>query len=149
MAGYSRGYSVEPRGAWAKWTCEREGCGQSGTDRGEEAADNAAWAAAMHQQEQHRELVVREAAQCLRHAQEILRALPQVLTDIDVVTHRGHACVTPESAQEALSSWAWQVLAQLPEPEPGVEDFAARSMCRHNTRPHRPALRSEPAGAGE
>ncbi|MGX1887458.1 hypothetical protein [Streptomyces sp. NPDC055287] len=50
-------------------------------DREEEgAADNAAWAAALHQQEEHRELVVREAVECLRHAGEILRGLPQVLT---------------------------------------------------------------------
>ncbi|MFJ9590867.1 hypothetical protein [Streptomyces acidicola] len=108
-AGYSRGYKVEGRGAWSRWICEREGCGETSTKRGDRHDDLAAWEAAGHQQEAHREALIADAAAALQDAREALRLSPNLVTDVDTHTYRGGACVTPEAATDALGVWKDQL----------------------------------------
>ncbi|MFJ2746184.1 hypothetical protein ACIO3O_41720 [Streptomyces sp. NPDC087440] len=153
MGGYSRGYTVSSRGAWASWVCDREGCGATGTGRGEEPADRAAWAAAAHQQEAHHQAVADEATRALTDAADLLRASSSSLTDVDVRTHRGTACVTPQAAWDALSLWAVQLRSQ--QPEPGDKDarygwrldqsLARQGICTHEPAPPRPQPTSKPS----
>ncbi|CAM5517336.1 MULTISPECIES: hypothetical protein [Streptomyces] len=102
---YSRGYTVEGRAAWSRWTCEREGCGQTSTTRGEQHDDLAATRAARQQQEAHHEALVTDAIAVLTDDREVLRLLPSVVTDVDTHTCRGGVCVTPEAAADALTAW--------------------------------------------
>ncbi|MER8103913.1 hypothetical protein [Kitasatospora sp. NPDC094016] len=152
---YSRGYRIEARGAWSRWTCEREDCQAAATARGEDHQEEAAWAAAAHQQQEHYEVTVREAAQALRDAARVLAASDMLLTDIDTHTTRGKACVTPQAAEQALGRWAWQLLVRLPEPA-GREQrlsrqmerqFAVEQVCEHDDRPRRPVVVLDPTGA--
>ncbi|CAM5286948.1 hypothetical protein GCM10010329_85840 [Streptomyces spiroverticillatus] len=149
MAGYSRGCTVESRGAWASWTCDREGCDAKGTSRGEEPADRAACAAAAHQQEAHHQMVIKEAAQALKDASDVLLASFGTLTDVDVRTSRGTACVTPQDAWEALSLWTVQLRSQQPEPDDKDARYGWRLeqiLTRQGVCPHEPGLRrSQPA----
>ncbi|MER5916704.1 hypothetical protein ABT124_41635 [Streptomyces sp. NPDC001982] len=116
MAGYSRGHKAEVRGAWSRWTCEREGCGESGTTRGDQHDDVTAVWAARHQQEAHYEALIGDAVAVLTDATEAVCLLSGVVTDVDTTTYRGDACVTPEAAQDALYAWRNQLTAMLPEP---------------------------------
>lgn len=87
-----------------------------------------------------------EAAQCLRHTGEFLRGLPQVLSDVDVLTHQGHACVTPESAQQTLSSGRGRSWRSWPNPS---REWISSRCAEHvpsRSASHRPALRSEAVG---
>ncbi|MFJ2781586.1 hypothetical protein [Kitasatospora sp. NPDC087315] len=154
---YSRGYRVEGRGAWSRWTCEREGCAETATVRGEGHEDQAAWAAAGHQQKAHFELMVREAAEALRDAARVLAASGLVLTDLDVRARQGTVCVSPQAADQALGQWAWQLLARLPQPPEALDrderirwemgqDFARQRVCEHDGRPGRPVVLLGPEG---
>ncbi|MFF7987677.1 hypothetical protein ACFZDK_53020 [Streptomyces sp. NPDC007901] len=144
MAGYSRGYQVEGRGAWSRWTCEREGCGETGTTRGDRHDHIAEMRAARHQQEAHREALIGDAVAVLKDAQEVLRLLPDVVTDVDTDTYRGKACVTPEAAKDALYVWQNQLTGMLPEPAdldgrtewrwPGTTAAAPRANTTHAAR---------------
>ncbi|MFB1046822.1 hypothetical protein [Streptomyces chrestomyceticus] len=132
---YSRGYTVTGRGAWSRWSCEREGCGQTGTTRGDQHDDLAAVHAARHQQEVHHEALVTDA-------REVPRLLPGVVTDVDTHTHRGMACVTTEAVTDALSAWGYQLTAMLPEPADRDErarwqfarDHGRSAACQHDHR---------------
>ncbi|MEF3119506.1 hypothetical protein [Streptomyces chrestomyceticus] len=145
---YSRGYTVEGRGAWSRWTCEREGGGQTGTTRGDQHDDLAAVHAARHQQEAHHEALVNDAVAVLTDAREVLRLLPTVVTDVDTQTYRGEACVTPEAATDALSAWRYQLTALLPEPADRDErarwqfarDHGRSAACQHDHRQPVPTL---------
>ncbi|MEU1129536.1 hypothetical protein ABZ383_06665 [Streptomyces sp. NPDC005900] len=142
MAGYSRGYTVEVRGAWSRWTCEREGCGGTGTTRGDQHDDVAAVRAARHQQEAHYEALIGDAVAVLMDAREAVRLLAGVVTDIDTTTYRGDVCVTPEAAQDALYAWKDQLTAMLPEPADGearlkwrwARDHGQEVVCKHDKR---------------
>ncbi|MEU2779723.1 hypothetical protein ABZ646_44595 [Streptomyces sp. NPDC007162] len=72
--------------------------------------------AARHQHEAHRESLIDDAVAVLKDAQEALRLLPDVVTDVDTDTYQGKACVTPEAAKDALYVWQDQLTALLPEP---------------------------------
>ncbi|KOT80896.1 hypothetical protein ADK70_26925 [Streptomyces rimosus subsp. pseudoverticillatus] len=145
---YSRGYTVQGRGAWSRWTCEREGCGQTGTTRGDQHDDLAAFHAARHQQEAHHEALVNDAVAALTDAREVLRLLPGVVTDVDTHTCRGEACVTPEAVTDALSAWGYQLTAMLPEPADRGErarwqfarDRGRSAACQHDHCQPVPAL---------
>ncbi|WP_431047212.1 hypothetical protein ACQUSR_33775 [Streptomyces sp. P1-3] len=84
----------------------------------------------------------------LKDAQEVLRLLPGVVTDVDTETYRGKACVTPESAKEALFVWQDQLTAMLPEPAARDErvrwrwarDHGRRAACTHDQRRPVPTL---------
>ncbi|MFG2463722.1 hypothetical protein ACGFWE_42745 [Streptomyces sp. NPDC048523] len=148
MAGYSRGYTMEARGAWSRWTCEREGCGQAGTTRGDQHDDIAAMQASNHQQVAHYEALIGDAVAVLTDAHEAVRLLSGVVTDVDTTTYRGDACVTPEAAQDALYAWTNQLTGMLPEPPEGearwnwrwARDHGRRAACQHDTRRPVPTL---------
>ncbi|GHB03143.1 hypothetical protein GCM10010330_66740 [Streptomyces tendae] len=97
MAGYSRGSTAEVRGAWSRWTCDRECRGETATARGD----------------QHDDIAV------LTGAQEAVRLLSGAVTDVDTTTYRGDACVTPEAAQDALCAGKNQLTGMLREPPEG------------------------------
>lgn len=130
------------RSAWSRCTCEREGCGQTGTTRGDQHDDLAAVHAARHQQEAHHEALVTDAVAVLTDAREVLRLLPGVVTDVDSDTYRGAACVTPEAATAALSAWGYQLTVMLPEPADRDErtrwqfarDHGRSAACQHDHR---------------
>jgi hypothetical protein len=142
LAGYSRGYTVAVRGAWSRWTCEREGCGETGTTRGDQHDDVAAVRASRHQQEAHYEALIGDAVAALEDAREAVSLLSGVVTDVDTTTHRGDACVTPEAAQKALYAWKNQLTGMLPEPPEGearwnwrwARDHGQRAVCKHDKR---------------
>ncbi|MFI1890700.1 hypothetical protein [Streptomyces jumonjinensis] len=141
MASYSRGYTVENRGAWVKWTCDREGCGAKGTERGDQADDVTEWKAAAHQQDEHYEVLIRQALEVLRDAHTVMSTLSEVVTDIDSSTRCGEPCVTPEAAADSLAVWAWQTESPLPAPDTyedrlrweWAKETGAKHACAHDT----------------
>ena len=147
--GYSRGYEVDGRGAWSRWRCVREDCGATATTRGDQHDDLAAWDAAAHQEQAHRDALLRDAIEALTAARDALNPLWHVVTDVDTRSVRGTACVSPEDAEDALHVWACQLAAALPEPADPDErarwrldrDTAVRRACQHDERRPLPAAR--------
>jgi hypothetical protein len=84
----------------------------------------------------------------LTDATEAVRLLPGVVTDVDTTTYRGDACVTPESAQDALYAWRNQLPAMPPEPADGearlkwrwARDHGQKAVCKHDKRRPVPML---------
>ncbi|MFH8483065.1 hypothetical protein [Streptomyces sp. NPDC018055] len=137
---YDRGYTVESRGAYSLWKCQREGCEERGRNRGDEHEDQAAWWAAAHQHNEHREVLIREAAKTLSDAAEVLMTLTRTLTDVDTNTPTGPACMKPLHASQALKSWASQMKALLPDTDGTRLDYyvGQDSMCKHKSRTYAP-----------
>lgn len=139
---YNRGYTLENRGPYSHWTCLREDCRGKGSARGDQHDDIAEWAAAAHQQKEHRDQLIHDAADALMSAYQALGPLLQTLTDIDADTLRGRTCVTPDGAKQALLMWRWQLEALLPQPDGAVEqgtrqshlEIARQRMCQHDNR---------------
>ncbi|MFE6000272.1 hypothetical protein ACFQ6C_25985 [Streptomyces sp. NPDC056454] len=138
---YNRGYKVEHRGVFSHWTCLREGCDAKGNKRGEEHEEKASFIAARHQQEQHHDELIRDAAEALRGASEALATLTNTLTYVDTTNYTGSACMKPMDVTEALKIWSWQMESLLPEADPGDwrRRAAKEAMCRHETRNHTPS----------
>jgi hypothetical protein len=137
---YNRGYDVEGRGPYSTWTCLRTGCEEKGTARGDQHEDNADWAAAAHQQAEHRDELLRDAAAALQDAASALGPLAGTLTWIDPQNHPAPACIRPRDAEVALRAWASQVSALRSSNDLVDLDFhkrvGLRDKCKHETTNH-------------
>ncbi|MEU6362129.1 hypothetical protein [Streptomyces albidoflavus] len=131
---YSRGYEVTTQGAWSRWTCLREACGKTATERGDQHDDAAAWEAAAHQEKAHRAELLSDAAEALDTAAEALSGLWDTVTHADTHHHPGPACVRPMDATAALRTWADQLKALSPDADEWVRRAARDGMCKHETR---------------
>ncbi|MET7363243.1 hypothetical protein ABZS76_33065 [Streptomyces sp. NPDC005562] len=131
---YSRGYEVESRGAYTVWACQREKCGEKGTRRGEEHEEEATWDAASHQQNEHRDDLLKDAAGALDDAATALHGLWDTLTYADSKHYPGPTCVRPMDATSALQTWAYQMKALLPGASDWERHAAQDGMCKHETR---------------
>ncbi|WP_235490720.1 hypothetical protein [Streptomyces roseoverticillatus] len=115
---------------------------------GDQHDDLAEMRAARHQQEAHHEALIGDAVAVLADAQEVVRLLAGVVTDVDTKTYRGDACVTPEAAEAALYAWREQLTAMLAEPADGDDrgcwqragDHGRRAACKHDQRRPVPTL---------